>query len=117
MPLDAVVRTHDEHRVVEGLQRALRLGGEIDMAGRIEHHEMHARPVEMRLLGKDRDTALALHGIGIEMRVALVHAPLPTDGARAVEHGFRQRGLARVDVGDETDDGMGHGDSASLGKP
>ena len=115
MALDAVVRPDDEHRVVQRLQGPLGLGGEVDVPGRVKQHEVGARPVQIGLLGEDGDAALALHRIGIEMRIPLVHAPLAADGAGTVEQRLGERGLARVDVGDKTDDGLGHGDSDRSG--
>ncbi len=102
--LDAVASAHHEQGVVERGERALRLGAEVDVARRVDEHEAHAGVLELGLRAEDRDTAGALHRVGVQMRVAAVHPPERADAPGVVEHGLRERGLARVDVGEYADD-------------
>ena len=78
------------------------------MSGGVEQHEAGAGIVERRLFGEDRDAALALHGVGVEVGVAVVNAALPTNGAGAVEHGLGKRGLACVNMGEKPYHGLFH---------
>ena len=113
MALDAVVGPHHENRVVEGLQRALRLGGEVHVAGRVHEHEVGVAPVKGGAGRENRDAALALHGVGVEVRVAAVHAAGVANGARDGEHGLRERGLARVDVRQKSHDRLSHASTSN----
>ena len=105
---DAVVGAHEQDRVVEHLQRALRLGGEVHVARRVEQHEVRARIVEHRLLGEDGDAAGTLDLVGVEVGVAMVDAPELTDAARVIEHRLGKRRLARVHVRDDAHDSLLH---------
>ena len=46
MPLDAVICADHEHRAVERAQRALGLGGKVDVPGGVEQHVMEALEIE-----------------------------------------------------------------------
>ena len=72
--LHAVAAADDEHCVVEHRQRALHLGGEIDVARRVKQRELLIARKQHCLLGKDRDAALALELVGVEEGVAVVDA-------------------------------------------
>jgi len=102
MPLHARRAAHDQHGAVEHLQRPLHLGGKIDVAGGIEQRQRAARQGQDGLLGKDRDAAAALLRVGIEKRIPVVDAPEGADDARLIEHGLRQRRLARVHMREQT---------------
>ena len=84
MALHAVRAADDEHGVVEHLKRALHLGGEIDMAGRVEQCDVRVAAVQHRLLGEDGDAALALKRFGIQKGVAVIDAAERTQRARGV---------------------------------
>lgn len=112
MALHPVVGAHNKHRIVQRLQRALRLRREVDVARSVEQHYVRTRPIQRGLLRKNRDTALAFHGVRVEVRIALVHAPLPANCPRSIQKGLRQRSFARIDVGDKTYHGLGHGRSS-----
>ena len=62
---------------------------------------MHAVHVEGGLLREDRDTARALHGIGVQMRVAMVHAARAANSPRLRKQRLRKRRLTGIDMGDE----------------
>ena len=75
MALHAIVGAHHENRVVECLQCALSFGRKVNMARSIDEHEMQILEIERRLRRENRDTALALHSIGVQMRVTVIDAP------------------------------------------
>ena len=75
MALHAVAAADDEHRVVKHRQRALHLGGKVNVSRRIEQRELALAHGEHGLLCKDRDAALALERIGIEEGIAVIYAP------------------------------------------
>ena len=117
MALHAVVCAHHQDGVVERGERALGLRGEVHVAGCVNEHEVGAvflvgaRPVERRAGREDRDPAVPLHGIGVQVGAAAVHATGVANGPRGGEHGLRERGLARVDVRQEPHDRLPHATS------
>ena len=106
--LHAIVGAHHQDRRVECGHGALRLRGEVHVAGRVHEREANSLPVELGLRREDRDAALALHRVGVEVGAAVVHAPRGADGARGGEHGLRERGLARVHVGEKPNHRLPH---------
>ena len=54
-----------------------------------------------RLLGKNRDPAVPLHGIRVEKGIPVVDAARAADRARPVQNCLRKCRLARVNVGKE----------------
>ena len=98
MPLHAIVGTHHQNRVVQGTQRALRLGRKIDMPRCIHEHDVGITVVEHGLRRENRDATLALDRVRIQMRIAIVHAAAFANAARIEQHGLGQRGLAGIDV-------------------
>ena len=74
MALHTVAAADDEHRVIEDGERALHLGGKVDMAGGVEQRDLGCSGGEHGLLGKNGDAALTLECVGIEKGVAVVDA-------------------------------------------
>ena len=75
MALHTVAAADDEHRVVKHRQRALHLGGKVNVSRRIQQRELALAHGEHGLLCEDRDAALALERIGIEEGIAVIYAP------------------------------------------
>ena len=98
VPLHAVVGAHNHNRVVQRAQRALRLGRKIDMPRRIHEHDVGIAMIEYGLRREDRNAALALDRVSVQMRIAIVHAAALADATRVEQHGFGQRGLAGIDM-------------------
>ena len=90
-----------QHRVVQHLQGALGLGGEIHMAGGVQQGDVRAARRQQRLLGKNGDAARLFQRVGIQKGVLVVHAAQLADGTGAVEHGLREGGLAGVHMGQD----------------
>ena len=67
MPLHAVVGAHHQNRIVKRAQRALCLGRKIDMPRRIHEHDVGIAMVEHGLRREDRNAALALDRVRIQM--------------------------------------------------
>ena len=67
MTLHAVVSAHHQNRVVKRAQRTLRLGRKIDMAGSVHEHNVGVAIVEHSLRREDRDAALALNLVRVQM--------------------------------------------------
>ena len=107
--LDAVICAYDEHREVEGGERPLRLGGEIDVTGGVHQRDRSACVHESRLGGEDRDATVALHEVGVEVGVAAVDATAGADSARVEQHRFCERCLTCVDVRQYADNRLPHG--------
>ena len=104
VPLYAIVGAYHQNRVVQGTQRALRLGRKIDMAGSVHEHNVGVTMVEHSLRREDRDTALTLNLVRIQMRVAIVNAAALANAARVKQHGLGQRGLAGIDMRQDSSD-------------
>ena len=98
MTLHAVVGAHHQNRVIECAQRALRLGGKVNMSRSIDQHEMRIGIVKHRLSRENRDSAFALDCIGVQMGVAVVHATAPANFSGFEEHGLGKRRFSGIDV-------------------
>ena len=71
------------------------------MAGGVDDVDLYAVVVDGDVLGKNRDTALALLVVGVEH--ALLHLLVGAEGAGGAQELVTQGGLAVVDVGDDGD--------------
>ena len=90
-----------QHDAVDHGERALHFAAEVGVARRVDDVDLHVAVVNRRVLGQDRDAALAL-------QVHRVHDPfgdllVGAKDAALVQHGVDQGGLAVVDVGDDGD--------------
>ena len=104
VPLHAVVGAHNQNRVVERAQCALRLGRKIDMPWCIHEHNVGIAMVEHGLRRENRDATLALDRVRIQMRIAIVHAAALANATRVEQHGLGQRGLAGIDMRQDSND-------------
>src|SRR5208282_1717210 len=73
----------------------------IGVSGRVDDVDFHAAVEDGRVLGEDGDAALAFEIVGVHD--ALGDGLVVAEGAALAEHGVDQRGLAVVDVGDDSD--------------
>ena len=97
--LHAVAAADDEHRVVQDLQRPLRLGGEVHMSRGVQQRKRPAGQLHLRLLGEDRDAPGPFQTVRIQKAVPVIDAPQPLQLSRKVQHGLAERGLPRVHMG------------------
>ena len=104
VPLHAIVGAHNQNRVVERTQRALRLGRKIDMPRCIHEHDVGIAMVEHSLRRENRNAALALDRVSVQMRIAIVHATALANATRVEQHGLGQRGLAGIDMRQDSND-------------
>ena len=90
-----------QHDAIDHGERPLDLAAEVGMSGRVDDVDLHSAVLDRRILGEDRDSALALEREGVHYPVhhLLVHAKDPA----LVEHGIDERGLAVIDVRDDGD--------------
>ncbi len=102
--LYAVVGAHNQNRIVECAQCALRLGRKIDMPRRIHEHDVGIAMVEHGLRRENRDATLALDLVSVQMRIAIVHAAALANATRVEQHGLGQRGLASIDMRQDSND-------------
>ena len=84
MALHAVAAADDEHRVVEHRERALHLGGKVDVTGGVEQRELGLTGGEHGLLCEDGDAALPLERVGIEEGIAVVDTAEPSQRAGSI---------------------------------
>ena len=104
VPLHAIVGTHNQNRVVERTQCALRLGRKIDMPRCIHEHDVGIAMVEHGLRREDRNATLTLDRVRVQMRIAIVHAAALANATRVEQHGLGQRGLAGIDMRQDSND-------------
>ena len=74
------------------------------MAGRVDERQLHAVVDDCGLFRVNRDSALLLERMEVEMRIARVDAAELSDCARAEQQRFYERCFSRVDVGEYADD-------------
>ena len=91
------------HRTVQHAQGALHLDGEVHMAGRVDEVDGVLVPLAGGAGRHDGDAALLLLGHVVHGGGTVMDFPQAVDLAAVVEHALRERGLARVDVGDDAD--------------
>ena len=94
-------KNHD--RPVEHPQAPLHLGGEIDMPGRVDQVHRDILPAKRHRRGIDRDPPLLLLRIEVGDRGAAIHVAEPMTRLREKQQPLGERGLARIDVGDDPD--------------
>ena len=108
MRLHALRSAHDEDGVIEDPEDPFGLGGEIDVARRVEQGDGEIARLEYGLLREDGDPALALQLVRIEVGVAPVDAPGLFDFPGGIKKGFRERGLSDVHVREDPEDDLFH---------
>ena len=70
----------------------------------IHEHDVGIAMVEHGLRREDRDTALTLDRVSVQMRIAIVHAAALANATRVEQHGLGQRGLAGIDMRQDSND-------------
>ena len=103
MILHSVWGGDHQNGVVGKGQSALGLCGEIHVAGGIQKNDVTALGGEAGLLGKNRDASLPLHGIVVQIGIAVIHSPTGAELARRVQKSLGQGGLSRIHVGEDAD--------------
>ena len=101
--LDAGDGAEHRHRPVEHAAAALHLGGEVDVAGRVDEVEVVVAPRHGGDRRLDGDALLAFEGIVIHGGGAVVDLAHLVDAAGQEQDAFADRGLAAVDVGDDAE--------------
>ena len=94
-------RVHQQHHAVHHRQRPLDLAAEIGVARRVDDVDQDVLVVDGRVLGQDRDAALALEVVVVHG--ALGDALVRAEGAALMQQRIDERGLAVVDVRDDGD--------------
>ena len=106
--LHTIRAAHNENRRIEYRERALRFAGKVHMARRIEKGYGAVFPCESRLLGKDRDAALALLRVSVEKSVRMVDAAQTPKRAGGIEKRLGERRFPGVHVRKNADAQRGH---------
>ena len=106
--LDPVSAADDQDGVVQDLEGALHLGGEVHVARGVQEGHRQVGGLKDSLLGEDGDAPGPLQGVSVQIGIPVVHPAQLLDGPGGVEQGFGQGGLARVHVGQDADDKSFH---------
>ena len=93
---------HDD-RAIEDAQAALHLDGEVHVPGRIDNVDAMIVPEAGGCRGSDRDAALLLLGHPVHGGRALMDLAELVDLLRVEEDPLGDGGLARIDMGDDSD--------------
>ena len=88
MALYAVSTGDHQHGAVQHLQRPLHFGGKVYMARGVQQRHPGISQFQHRLLGENGDAPLALHGVGIQKSVLMVHPAQAADGSGPVQQGL-----------------------------
>ena len=88
----------DDDRAIEDAQRAFDLGGEIDVAGRIDQVELVLFPVTGYRCSGDGNTTFTFFLIAVCDRIAIVHITDAMPPACAKQDAFGKRCLAGIDM-------------------
>ncbi len=94
---------HEQHHPVHHRQAALDLAAEVGVARGVDEVELHVAVADRRVLGEDRDAALALLVHRVHDQVGEPLGLVGGEHAGLAQHRVDQRGLAVVDVGDDRD--------------
>jgi hypothetical protein len=89
---------HEQHRV-DHRQHALDLAAEVGVTGRVDEVDAHALELDARVLGVDRDAALALEVFVVHH--ALGNHLVGAERAREAQQRIDERRLAVIDVRDD----------------
>ena len=100
---DSLSGAEYHHAAVEHSQAPLDLGGEIDVARRVDQVDLDVFPGKVDRGGVDRDAPLLLLGVVIGDGCPLVHRSDAMAEAAEEEHPLGDGGFARVDMGDDAD--------------
>ena len=101
MTRDQVAGRNDHDRTVEHAQNLFSLRDEINVTRGVEQSQLQIFPSQIRLVRKDRDAAFSFKFFKIQKGISVVDSAEFFEFACLVEQGFRQRGLARIDRGDD----------------
>ena len=86
--LYAVSTGDHQHGAVQHLQRSFHFGREVYMARGVQQRHTGLPQFQHRLLGKDGNAPLPLHGVGVQKGVLMVHPPQTADGSGPVQQGL-----------------------------
>ena len=101
--LDPAHAAEDDDRPVEHAQRALHLGGEVDVPRGVDEVDLVIAPGEAGGRRGDGDAPLALLVHPVHLGGPLVHLADGVGDAGVEEDALGRGRLARVDVGDDPD--------------
>ena len=82
--LYAVSTGDHQHGAVQHLQRSFHFGREVYMARGVQQRHTGLPQFQHRLLGKDGNAPLPLHGVGVQKGVLMIHP----DGSGPVQQGL-----------------------------
>ena len=113
--LDPVGGGDHQDGVVQHLEGALHLRGEVHVAGGVQEGHRHFLGAEQGLLGEDGDAPGPLQVVGVQVGVPVVHPAQGGDGPGGVQQGLGEGGFAGVHMGQDADDQLFHGEITSKG--
>ena len=83
----------------------------------IHEHDVGIAMVEHGLRRENRDAALALDRVRVQMRIAIVHAAALANATSVEQHGLGQRGLAGIDMRHNSNDRLFRHGSPLIASP
>ena len=88
--------------IIQNLQCSLHLRREIHMPRRIQKSYPPVPQFKLCLFGKNRDSALPLQVIGVQISILMIHPPQLTNLSSQIQNPFRQRSLTGIYVRKDT---------------
>ena len=101
--LDPGYAVKHHHRTVQHAQRTAHLHVEVDVAGRVDQVDLVVAPGNGGGGAVDGDAPRPLLRVVVHGGVAVMHFTGAVDFAGGEQHPFTDRGLARIDVGNDAD--------------
>ena len=102
VPLNAVCAADNQNGVIQHLEGALHLAGEVHMARCVQQGQVQAVQRQAGLFGENGDAPLPLLSVGVQKGVPVVHPSQAAQLAALIEQRLRQGGLARIHMGKQT---------------
>src|SRR5262249_6532122 len=103
LSLDSLLGIEDDHAAIQHAERALNLGGEVNVAGGIDQVDGVSLPGQRNAGAVNGDAAGLFFGIVVGLGRPLVDAAEAVNAPGVVEDVFSGRRLARVDVRNDPD--------------
>ena len=102
MRLDPVGATDDQNGVIQHLEGALRLCGEVYVSGGVQKGHGQRASLQTGLFGEDGDPPGPFQAVGIQKSILMIHPAQPLQLPSLIQHGFREGGFPCVHMGQKT---------------
>ena len=99
MSLNAVCAGNQQYSTIQHGQHSLRFSGKIHVAWGVQQCHIQPGCGEKRLLGENGNAAHLFQGMGVQIRITMIHPAQCPPGTGNIQQCFRKCGLACVHMG------------------